>query len=140
MLSLLAATTPPHTTTTIIESDGGFGWSDFWFAIVTGVVAALIWWLLVEIIRRWRLRQNFKHLAGTYRVTRKLAPTPEAETLAISVRGCVLYVDYVGLEDGGEASAQILMNEQVPTSGAGKYTHTVNGEQLWGFLRRSAHR
>jgi hypothetical protein len=46
----------------------------------------MVWWLLAEIIRRVRLRRNFKHLAGSYRVTRKLATAPEQERLLISVR------------------------------------------------------
>jgi len=102
--------------------------------VVVGVVAAIIWALLVLAHRWWRRRQNFKHLAGTYRVTRKSTSERQLETVALTVRGNLLQVEYEGLENEGIASGEIVMNEQLPSSGRGHYRHDTPGKARgWGF-------
>ena len=134
MLGLLAAATPPPTTTTIIESNGvSLGLDDFWFAIVTGLVAALIWWGITWLLRCWRLDQNFKHLAGQYRVTKKLEAEPQTYWVSIKVSGNLMTVTYEDLPEGDSVTGEIVMNEQLPRSGRGHYHHLKSGVQLWGF-------
>jgi hypothetical protein len=111
---------------------------DLLTGVVAGVVAAIIWALLVLAYRWWRRQQNFKHLAGTYRVTRKSTGEPQPETVSISVRGNVLGVEYEGLvaSDGvaSAASGEIVMNEQLPSSGRGHYWQDTPGKARgWGF-------
>jgi hypothetical protein len=107
---------------------------DLLTGVVAGVVAAIIWALLV-LVYRWRRRQqNFEHLQGTYRVTRKSTGESEPETVSIFVHGNVLRVEYDGLDDEGIASGEIVMNEQLPSSGRGHYWHDTPGKARgWGF-------
>jgi hypothetical protein len=107
---------------------------DLLTGVVAGVVAAIIWALLVLAYRWWRRRQNFQHLQGIYGVTRKSTGESQPETVSICVHGNVLRVEYVGLDDEGIASGEIVMNEQLPSSGRGHYRHDTPGRKRgWGF-------
>lgn len=53
------------------------GWDALVGGVLAGVVAAGLWALGIEALRRHRFRQMFGPLAGRYRVTRKLAPKSE---------------------------------------------------------------
>jgi hypothetical protein len=106
---------------------------DFGTGTVAGVVAAVLWAAFIWLYRRWRLNHNFRRMTGMYRVTRKHANKSEQELVAIEVKGNVLSVSYENLPNGGAASGQIVMNEELRTSGAGHYEHLEDGVQMWGF-------
>jgi hypothetical protein len=108
--------------------------SDLLTGVVAGLVAALAWWLLTWLLRQWRLRRDFAWLAGTYSSTRKLKEQPEPETVSITVDRNILGVEFVGLPDGTSIKGKIAMNEQLPLSGRGHYSHDFkDGKQGWGF-------
>jgi hypothetical protein len=98
--------------------------------VVAGVVAAFAWWLLTELRRRWQLKHHFGWLAGTYSVKERYTDQPELADVSITVEKNVLVVKFQR-QDGSEINGEIAMNEQLPRSGRGHYSHTV--VQGWGF-------
>jgi hypothetical protein len=108
--------------------------ADLLVGVLAGVVASAIWWALAWSDRRRRLRRDFGHLAGKYRVTRKLSDLPEPGTVLITVSGNTLRAhQFEGLPDGDSITGEISMNEHLPNTGRGHYAHVKGGKRLWGF-------
>ena len=94
-------------------------------------MATALWTAVVVFFQRWRLWHQLHQLNGTYQVTPKGATQPDPEeSVVIRVDKNLLVVDYRGLAGGESAQGQIAMNEHLPASGRGLYTH---GHNLWGF-------
>jgi hypothetical protein len=104
-------------------------WEDLGVAVLAGLLAAgivvtwrrLWWWL------------ELRPLTGRYRSTRKLASVSDPETATIRAAKNLLRVHFEGLDDGDSIVGEIVMNEQLPRSGKGHYSHISKGEDLWGF-------
>jgi len=112
----------------------GFGWDDLTFALVTGIVATALWAAGAWVLRRRRLRTDFGPYAGTY-IQRRKFPTPgvpETEIVKITVHQNVLRVEFEE-RPKRSISGEIVMNEQLPTSGEGHYDDVKDQKQLWGF-------
>jgi hypothetical protein len=109
-------------------------WHDLWVGGVAGVVATVVWTFGAWLYGWWRLRQAFNWLNGTYDVRRKESPQLEPESVQISVRGNLLHISMQNVPDAKLIKGWIAMNEQLPRSGRGHYTHLKsNGDELWGF-------
>jgi hypothetical protein len=104
-------------------------WADLLTGFVAGVVAGLFLTGASELLRWWRRRRNFEWLAGSYSVRERYTDQPEPDDVSITVEKNVLVVTFKR-QDGSEINGEIAMNEQLPRSGRGHYSHTAEG---WGF-------
>lgn len=112
-------------------------------AVVTGVVAAVVWAFLAYAFLRLKRRFSFNHLSGLYSVELKVEGIPQPWRVAM--RRCRFpsnrfEVEYLRDDGSIEATGQITMNDALPMCGEGAYTQEVPGSDLWGLWRVTAHR
>jgi hypothetical protein len=112
-------------------------WNDFFVAVIGGIVATAIWTLVWSVLvwdrRRRRLRRDFHRLAGEYEVTEKFAASPEPYTALVTVRRNVLHVRWNNARPTESVIGEIVMDEQIPKSGRGRYHQEFKGSEYWGF-------
>lgn len=107
-------------------------------AVIGGLVATLLWtavaYPVYVRVSGWR---RFRHLAGTYRVDRKLEDETLCDSLRVRISGNVLTASSDEY-DGSRYDARIALSEELAENGRGQYTNLacVGGElkRLWGFI------
>jgi hypothetical protein len=114
-------------------------WGDLPTGAFAGLVATVAWAFLTGIRRRWRLWRDFQWLAGSYSVKERYRDQPEPDDVSITVEKNILAVTFTRI-DGSEIHGEIAMNEQLPRSGRGHYSHTDDGWGYWEVQTRNEER
>jgi hypothetical protein len=97
--------------------------------LVSGLVAAIVFELARSGYKRLRIRRALSGREGMYRIRPKLSKEPWPNPLSIRVRGKVLVVT----SEADSYHGEIVMNDELITSGRGHYSQSFEGDQLWGF-------
>jgi len=102
--------------------------------VAAGVIAAIVWAILVWRYRQHGFKHDYQHLAGEYQQFPKLSEAPDPDRIRIQVERNILYVTIDQMALGGKANGEISMSEQLRSSGRGHYVHQLDdGRRAFGF-------